>query len=144
MSLTDPFSTQDPRSFPRGFTSYYPFRTGLNALDEILTDLCQPYAGPHFYPTEDGLAYSLTLELAGYKKEHVTVEVDSSHRLIVHASRPTGKVNDVEMASTTHCPRVLLPVDTDDSKVEAKLEDGLLTVIIQKSPEAKPRKVTVS
>ena len=39
--------------------------------------------------------------------------------------------------------QVTLPAGIDPDKVEAKLADGVLAVILPKSPEAKPKKIEV-
>lgn len=64
-----------------------------------------------------------------------------------------GERKDVEQEGVTYhrrergtgsfCGVVRLPVDVDADKVEARLENGVLTIILPKASSARPRKIEV-
>lgn len=135
MPYIDLFPTLRSQRLWRVFSDSSPFWTVLDALDPISP--CYRFA-----PTEGDTAYAVAIELAGYKREHVTVEVDDKNRLVVYASRPTGPLKGIEMG--TSVPSILIPSDADSTKVTAKLEDGLLTVLVPKVAAPAPRKVVVT
>ncbi len=102
-----------------------------NGFDAIWND---PYHY-RFEADESDTAYSFTLTLPGFKKNDVEIEVSEEAYLTVCATR--GESHKVSRTIT-------LPSDADTTKVEAKLEDGLLTLTIAKVIAAQPRKVTVN
>ncbi len=108
--------------------------SSFDALERVLCDHdCVPFDGVQVADETDA-AYTFTLALPGFKKGDVAVEVSREGTLSISASR--GGHN----ASRS----VTLPTDVDLDKVEAKLEDGLLTLTLPKVAAAVPRKVTVN
>lgn len=88
--------------------------------------------GRHFDVDEDEANYILTLELPGYKQADLDVSVENE-TLTISAKRGEHTFNQ----SAT------LPRGIDASKIEGKLEDGILTLTFPKAESAKLRKVTV-
>ncbi len=82
---------------------------------------------------ESDETYTLTLELPGYKQSHLDVVIEDE-TLTIRAKK--DEVNQYERSVT-------LPRGIDADKVEAKLEDGVLTILLPKTPEVKPRRVTI-
>jgi HSP20 family protein len=87
-------------------------------------------------------------ELPGLKLSDLEITVTGDNRLTVKGKRPPVAMDKVE------CHRVerisgdfervlLLPIKVDAGKVEARLENGVLTIKMAKSPAAKPRKIPV-
>jgi HSP20 family protein len=111
----------------------------FSALEQTLDDLA--------YPTrlvledETDAAYVLTLALPGFKKGEVDVEVRDD-TLAVFASRKGTKTDH---ASDRHTVQrsITLPGDIDAAKIEARLEDGVLTLTLPKTAAAVPRKVDI-
>lgn len=92
-------------------------------------------------------AYVLEAELPGVKGEDVTIEVIGSELSI------TGEIKEREhkgaMRQRTRRTgrfehRVRLPEQVDDSKVEATLDLGVLTVRVPKSERAQRRKIEIT
>jgi HSP20 family protein len=94
--------------------------------------------------TED--AWIVEAELPGVKRKDVNVEVRDGELLVSgeikererkgilrHRTRQTGEFEI----------RVTLPGDVDTDRVDASIDDGILTVEIPKPQRAKPRKVEV-
>ncbi len=117
------FRTISPHS--EAFRSLW---SGFAALDEALSDLDDV---PTFRKARDGVSYTLNVPLAGYKRDQVTVEVLDGVLTVATQG------HDSSLA-------YYLPKDADPTKVEAKMEDGLLLVTVQKVIAPKPRKVEVN
>ena len=86
---------------------------------------------------EDENAYIIEIDLPGVKKEDINVEV-KDNILIVSGERKFKKVEEdkgykrVESFFGKFERRFTLPPDADPEKIEAKVEDGVLTIIIPK------------
>lgn len=128
---------------------YRPLSVILDDAERFLTDLTQQAA-------ETETAYIYTIELPGFKRDQVIVEVleiaDGIHLSIRAAKNGAASVwtqSNGGVVDSANCRShtITLPSDADSTKVEAKLEDGLLVITVQKlakpTPPA-PRKVTVS
>ena len=98
---------------------------------------------------EDKENLLLRAELPGLKKEEIEISV---HENVVSISgerqavkRSTGEQVSREERSFGRFTRSLkLPKQIDVSKVQASYQDGLLTVTLPKSEEAKPRQITIN
>ena len=82
--------------------------------------------------------YRLRFELPGFKKEEISVR--SEGRVIkVSAERPAKE--DAPGLSMSRAIQVPGPVDA--GQITAKLEDGVLNVVLPRHEEAKPRRVAI-
>lgn len=136
MSLITLFPTLRSQPISRVLRDSRPLWTTLDRFDEILADLGDSFHESRFTANEADTAYTFTVALPGFKKGDVEIEVSEEAYLTVRAGT-RGERRCVERTIT-------LPTDADTTKVEAKLEDGLLSLVIQKLEAAKPRKVTVN
>jgi len=88
-----------------------------------------------FKESED--TYSLFIPLAGLGKEDINVTVlDGVIKLIAK-----GKVAEQEVDISKTVP---LPTKADPESLEAKMEKGLLSIIVQKRQKDKQKVITVS
>ncbi len=94
--------------------------------------------------TED--AYVFEVDLPGVKRDDVTVEVRDQELWI------TGEIKEKDRAGLmrrktrragTFSFAAALPSGVNPDKVDAKLEDGVLSVQVGKAKESKPRKIEV-
>ncbi len=84
--------------------------------------------------------YEAKVELPGVKKEDIKVEFENSI-LSVSAKRP---VKTAEGESTEEFSRSFtIPAGVDAGKVQAAYENGVLTLTLPKTPEAKLRNIEV-
>jgi len=95
----------------------------------------------------DGV-YTLRFDLPGVKPEDVDLTVEGNV-LTVTAERPTEEIEGVtwllrERPAGTHRREVRLGDRLDTANVNASHENGVLTVTIPMSEEAKPHKVAIS
>lgn len=91
--------------------------------------------------------YLIELDLPGVRREDVTIDLTGDELAI------TGEIAGREREGVFHrrtrrtgrfSYRVTLPRDVDGGKIEATMTDGVLTVRVPKSENAKPRRIAVS
>ena len=141
------------RSPSRSAARWDPLRE-LDELTERLNSLWQSGltgALDHWAPladveeTED--AYTVELDLPGAAREDVDIQLDD-RRLTV-----AGDIEEKERTGILHRRTrrtgrfrfsVTLPGDVDADNVSAQLHDGVLTVRVPKSAQAKPRKIAIT
>jgi HSP20 family protein len=97
---------------------------------------------------EDEDFVQVEAELPGLKLSDLDITVTGDNQLTLRGKRPPLAMEKVE------CHRVeriagdfertlMLPIKVEASKVEAHLENGVLTIKMAKSAAAKPRKIPV-
>lgn len=79
------------------------------------------------------------LELPGFKKEELSVQLENSI-LTVSVERKGTKEDD---ESISFEKSVTIPEGVEAGKVSAKYEDGVLTVTLPKTPERKPKLIEI-
>ncbi len=97
---------------------------------------------------EDDKQYSITLELPSVAKEDVKVTLENGI-LSIHGERKfekeikEKKYHRIERSYGSFHRSFTLPDDADAKKIDAQVKDGVLTVVIPKSEEAKPKSIEV-
>ena len=95
--------------------------------------------------TED--AYSVEIELPGVRREDIDIQLNDRQLTV------SGEVEEKERAGilrrrTRRVGRfqysVTLPADVDADDVNARLNDGVLTVRVSKTEQAKPRRIAIT
>jgi len=107
--------------------------------------------GSRAFPTmnfwEDDHGFYAEAEVPGLKMENLEVTVVGNELTLKGERKPLEQAGMVyhrrERSLGTFTRTLRLPAEIDASKVEAKLEHGVLTVTLPKAEQAKPRKVTV-
>ena len=93
---------------------------------------------------EDG--YLLDADLPGVAEEDVKLEIHDRHLTIAvetDSDEEKGIYLVRERRNRSFSRRLALPKDADSNNVSAVFENGVLSVTIPKSPEAKPRAIEV-
>jgi len=123
-------------------------------LDQMFEETRSPYqrAGAGVFPlvnlTEDKENYYVRAELPGVKADELDIQVTanniaiSGERKIAEEQEGT-RYHRREREAGTFSRMIGLPGDVDSEKVEANLENGILTVTIPKAEAAKPKQITV-
>lgn len=137
LSVWDPF--RDWGLFPR----YSPLGEGLFGGERRIAAW-----SPAVDVSEDEKQYTLTVELAGARKEDVAVEVHENVLTIRGEKRSEREEKEeqrryVERSYGSFARSFSLPSNANAESVHARFEEGVLTVEIPKREEAKPRNVAV-
>jgi HSP20 family protein len=99
---------------------------------------------------EDGDGLIVEAELPGFKKEEVDITLEnqtltiSAERREEHKEEKKGDYLLNERRYSRFLRSFTLPPTVDEKSVRAKLEDGVLTLSLNKREETKPRKISVS
>jgi HSP20 family protein len=93
-------------------------------------------------------SYILTVELPGIDKKDLNVAVENNVLTIEgekkYANKEKKRFFRKEIWEGSFRRTISLPTAADPNKVKAELKDGLLTIILGKKEEHKPRQITVS
>jgi HSP20 family protein len=96
--------------------------------------------------TDDG--YRLVVEMPGVTRENLTVDLEND-TLTLRGSRQAVEkdkslVSNGRLADRSFVKRFTLGRDLDRARIEAKLENGLLTVTLPRREDTKPTRIEVS
>lgn len=99
--------------------------------------------------TENNESYFVRAELPGLKSEELDIQVTGKSVTISGERKIPSEGEGVryhrrEREAGRFSRIIGLPGDIDAEKVDAKMVDGVLSVIIPKSEAAKPRQITVN
>jgi len=103
--------------------------------------------GPRTNFYDDGEALRMQLEVPGIPRENLTVKVQGNY-LEISGSRtsdhPEGyTTHRKERADGAFTRSFTLPAEVDAEHIEARLENGILTLVLPKADTAKPKQITV-
>ncbi len=104
------------------------------------------YATPAVAIHEDADGYTIEAEMPGVTKDgvHVTVENGELAFTGTKSARPAGTRIYGEIAREDYRRVFDLDPDIDTAKIEAKMNQGLLTLRLPKAQEKKPRTISVT
>ena len=97
--------------------------------------------------TEDKNNFYVRAELPGVKGDALDIQA-TANSLSISGERKIAAEEGVkyhrrERESGSFSRIIGLPAEVDSNKVEAKLQDGVLTVVVPKAEIAKPKQITV-
>ena len=98
--------------------------------------------------TEDDKEYLIKAELPEVKKDEVKVSVESGVLTIsgerqFEKEEKDKKYHRIERSYGSFTRSFSVPDDADDAKVSAEFKDGVLTVRLAKSEQARPKSIEV-
>ena len=106
----------------------------------------------NFYPscdiTEDEMNYIFCFDIPGISKDHVHVEVNKD-QLNVRAERHEEKKSDTkkkhlsEVSYGSYTRSFTLPGPVDEKNVNAKFENGVLTVSVPKTETLRAKQIAI-
>jgi HSP20 family protein len=108
-----------------------------------------PVAGYPVDIREDDESVYVDAELPGFKRDEINVTMENgvltieAERKIENTGSQTGQHHLNERRFTKVSRSFSLPNTVDESNVDAKLEDGVLHLSLQKREEVKPRRIEV-
>ena len=98
--------------------------------------------------TESKDNYYVRAELPGVKGDELDIQVTANNLAIsgerkIAAEEEGARYHRREREAGTFSRMIGLPDEVDTDKVDAKLENGILNVVISKAEIAKPKQITV-
>jgi len=98
--------------------------------------------------TEGKDNYYVRAELPGVKGDELDIQVTANNLAIsgerkIAAEEEGARYHRKEREAGTFSRMIGLPGEVDTDKVEAKLENGILTIVISKAEIAKPKQIPV-
>lgn len=106
----------------------------------------------HHYPAvdvkEEEGQYILETDLPGFTDKDIDVKVEDNLLTISSRRKEEAEKNNngyilKERHSCTFSRSFVLPGEVDKEKIEANFKDGVLTLRLSKTPEAKPRQIEI-
>jgi HSP20 family protein len=99
--------------------------------------------------TEDKDSYYIRAELPGVKGDELDIQVTDKNLAIsgerkIQSEEEGARYHRREREAGTFSRMIGLPGDINRDKVDAKLENGILTVVVPKAEIAKPKQISVS
>lgn len=141
----EPFgSVQDEMSrFRRDFDRMFG-RQGI--APTVLPGMAAPFPAVNLWEDENQIIAEA--ELPGLKLADLEITITGENRLTIKGRRDQTTVQNAEWHREERAfgpfERVLeVPFELDSGRVEARLEQGVLTIKMAKSPKAKPRRIIV-
>ena len=127
------------------------------AFDQLVNDVARPTSNgwngygltPAADIVESEAGFRVVLDMPGLDAKEIKIQVEND-TLSVQAERKFAEpakgenAHRSERAAGTFHRSFSLPTTVDGGKVEAKYENGVLTVVLPKREEAKPRTIQVS
>ena len=108
-------------------------------------DECKLLASSDIYKEDDKVV--LRMEMPGVNKESLNIQIDGN-MLIIEGRRDTtvlqGEYRIKEIRQGDYYHEFTLDDTIDRSKVDARIEFGILTVILKMKESEKPRMIKVS
>ena len=122
----------------------------IRELDRVAGQLLDPRQGPRVMPMDlyrDGDHYVLNADLPGIDPGSVDIDVDGQ-LLTIRAERTPRGAEGVkwitrERTGGSFLRQLSLGQGVDTARISASYENGVLSVVIPVSEQAKPRKVAV-
>ena len=121
-------------------------------LDQMFDDTPSQRASAGVFPlinlTEDKDNYYVRAELPGVKSDELDIQV-TGNNLAISGERKIAAQEDAryhrrEREAGTFSRIIGLPGEVDTDKVEARLENGILSIVVSKAEIAKPKQISVS
>ena len=98
---------------------------------------------------EDDQQFSVVADLPGVRKENVEIQMEKNTLSITATSKRTASESNGKTARMRerfvgeYTRRFALPEGIDAQGINAEMKDGVLTVLLPKTPEAAAQRITV-
>jgi len=117
-------------------TAYSPVHNLSRVFDSLMGDYNNQNHSPKSFLTEDKGTYRLEIELPGARKEDTKVNVEGT-LLKVYAIRKRGE-EEIRYEREFH-----LSDEVDTTNIQASSENGILTLALQRKPEALSKQIAI-
>jgi HSP20 family protein len=128
-------------SFDSLFSDFVPLKKGIGSQELTFAPNCEV--------SEEGNNYWLKFDLPGVSKDQVKVEVDKD-QLTVRAERREEKKSESkkkylsEVYYGSYSRSFTLPTPIDENQIDAKFENGVLTISVPKIEIAKTKQIPIN
>ena len=121
-------------------------------LEQIFDEAPGQRASAGVFPlinlTEDKDCYYLRAELPGVNAEELDIQATANNVAIsgerkIAAEAENARYHRTEREAGSFSRMIGLPGDINSDKVDAKLENGILTIVVPKAEAAKPKQITI-
>lgn len=96
---------------------------------------------------DNGDSFKVIAEVPGVNKEDLNIRIQGNYLELSGSSKsdaPEGyKAHRIERNTSTFTRSFTLDADVDADRIEAVLEDGLLTLVMPKAESAKPKQIAI-
>jgi len=104
-------------------------------FSDMLTENFTNYGGLNIIENEDN--YELSMVLPGYKKEDININIDNdiltiSSEIKNEKEEKTKNYISKSFTKNSFCKKLILSDDIDKDKINAKMEDGILNLKLEK------------
>ena len=104
---------------------------------------------PQLNVTEDAGKYYLRAELPGVTSNELDIQatgktISISGERKIHSENDDARYHRREREAGNFSRVLAMPSDIDADRIEAKLENGILTVMVPKAESAKPRQIKIN
>jgi HSP20 family protein len=150
--MTTAIAKKEPRSV-RAWDPFPSLRDEVETLwsyvtGERGTGLLTAATMPPMDVKETPEAVEVRFDLPGFKAEDVNVQLNNNVLTITgqrveEKKKETATYHRMERRVGEFSRSVTLPAPVDDEKVDAQCRDGVLTVVMQKTPDAKSHQIKV-
>jgi len=129
-----------PNEFDRLFDGFWTLRNDESG-DAMWT--------PRVDLSETAEAYMVEIDVPGMKRDDININFHD-HTLSISGDRRTESTDEqkgeyvrIERSHGSFYRSFTLPKSVDSNKIEARYEDGVLTVMIPKAEDSKPKRIDV-
>jgi len=120
----------------------------MKTAEKIKDKVREDYIIPAVDIYENDNEYVLKAEMPGVSKENVEISLEKDYLEILGKTDTKFeeglKLIDKEFRISDYFRRFHLENVIDREKVKASIENGILTVVLPKSEEVKPKKITIT
>lgn len=138
---------------PGPFREFDAMRRQFDRLLNLYSNAPQPSAGAGVFPqlnvTENANKFFLRAELPGVRSDALDIQatgktISISGERTIPKENANARYHRKEREAGKFSRVMAMPSDIDADRIEAKLENGILTVVVPKAEAAKPRQITVN
>ncbi|HMO86267.1 MAG TPA: Hsp20/alpha crystallin family protein [Lacipirellulaceae bacterium] len=150
--MTTAIAKKEPRSM-RAWDPFQSLRDEVETLWSYVTGergngWMTAAAAPPMDVKETPEAVEVRLDLPGFKPEDINVQLNNNvltvrGQRVEEQKKETATYHRMERRVGEFSRSVTLPAQVDDEKVDAQCRDGVLTVVMQKTPDAKSHQIKV-
>ncbi len=94
-----------------------------------------------WYEKED--AYLVRIDLAGVKKEDISIELEDGTVSVSAIRKFEGKTDAKDPSEAKYSRAFRVPEGVQDGKIDARFEDGVLSLTLPKVEKAQPRQISI-